>query len=61
VLLGALGSSLLLSAVKTPVGLILGAFLGSVALLLTALIVIRLMPNGISVYLQRFTERRVGA
>jgi branched-chain amino acid transport system permease protein len=52
---------LLLSLVKTPVGLILGAFLGTVALLLTALIVIRLMPNGISAYLQRFTERRVGA
>lgn len=61
VLAGAVGSSLLLSMVKTPVGLILGAFLGTVALLLTALIVIRLMPNGISAYLQRFTERRVGA
>jgi urea transport system permease protein len=61
VLLGAVGSSLLLSAVKTPVGLTLGAFIGTVALLLTALIIIRLMPNGISVYLQRFTERRVGA
>jgi branched-chain amino acid transport system permease protein len=61
VLAGAVGSSLLLSLVKTPIGLVFGAFLGTVALLLTALIVIRLMPNGISAYLQRFFERRVGA
>ncbi len=60
VLAGAVGSSLLLSVVKTPVGLLLGAFLGTVALLLTALIVIRLMPNGISAHLQRFVDRRVG-
>lgn len=58
VLAGAVGSSLLLSLVKTPVGLILGAFLGTVALLLTALIVIRLMPNGISAALQRAMDRR---
>jgi branched-subunit amino acid ABC-type transport system permease component len=61
VLAGAVGSSLLLSVVKTPVGLILGAFLGSVALLLAALIVIRLMPNGVSAFLQRFADRRVRA
>src|SRR5262249_29884673 len=48
VLTGAAGSSVLLSLVKTPVGFTLGAFLGSVALLLAALIIIRLMPNGIS-------------
>jgi urea transport system permease protein len=46
--------------VKTPVGFWLGAFLGNVALLLAALIIIRLMPNGISAYLQRFADRRVG-
>jgi branched-chain amino acid transport system permease protein len=60
VLTGAAGSSLLLSLVKTPVGFWLGAFLGTVALLLAALIIIRLMPNGISAYLQRFADRRVG-
>ena len=60
VLSGAAGSSLLLSLVKTPVGFWLGAFLGTVALLLAALIIIRLMPNGISAYLQRFADRRVG-
>jgi branched-chain amino acid transport system permease protein len=60
VLTGAAGSSLLLSLVKTPIGFTLGAFLGTVALLLAALIIIRLMPNGISAYLQRFADRRVG-
>jgi len=60
VLTGAAGSSLLLSLIKTPVGFWLGAFLGTVALLLAALIIIRLMPNGISAYLQRFADRRVG-
>jgi branched-chain amino acid transport system permease protein len=60
VLTGAAGSSLLLSLVKTPVGFWLGAFLGTVVLLLAALIIIRLMPNGISAYLQRFADRRIG-
>lgn len=60
VLAGAVGSSLLLSLVKTPVGLLLGAFLGTVALLLAALIVIRLMPEGISAQLQGLSERRSG-
>jgi branched-chain amino acid transport system permease protein len=60
VLTGAAGSSLLLSLVKTPIGFLFGAFLGTVALLLAALIIIRLMPNGISAYLQRFADRRVG-
>jgi branched-chain amino acid transport system permease protein len=58
VLAGAVGSSILLSIVKTPVGLLFGAFLGTVALLVTALIVIRLMPNGISAHLQRFLDQR---
>jgi len=60
VLAGAVGSSVLLSIVKTPVGLFFGAFLGSVALLVTALVVIRLMPNGISAVTQRYLERRTG-
>ena len=58
VIAGAVGSSVLLSLVQTPVGLVLGAFLGVVALLLAALIIIRLMPSGISAYLQRFIDRR---
>jgi branched-chain amino acid transport system permease protein len=58
VIAGAVGSSLLLSLVRTPVGFAFGAFLGLVALLLAALIIIRLMPNGISGYMQRWYERR---
>jgi branched-chain amino acid transport system permease protein len=58
VIAGALGSSLLLSLVKTPVGFWLGAFLGNVALLLAALIIIRLMPDGISAAFQRWQDRR---
>jgi branched-subunit amino acid ABC-type transport system permease component len=55
---GAVGSSLLLAAVKTPIGMALGAFSGSVALLVAALIIIRIMPNGISAQLQKFLDRR---
>lgn len=58
VIAGAVGSSVLLSVVQTPVGLVLGAFLGVVALLLAALIIIRLMPDGISAWLQRRSDRR---
>jgi branched-chain amino acid transport system permease protein len=57
VIAGALGSSLLLSLVKTPVGFVLGAFLGTVALLLAALVIIRLMPDGISAAIQRRLDR----
>jgi branched-chain amino acid transport system permease protein len=45
---GALGSSTLLALVQTPVSFLLGTFWGSVALLITALAVIRLLPGGIS-------------
>ena len=55
---GALGSSTLLSVVKTPVGFWLGAFLGNVALLFAALLIIRLMPDGISATYQRWQDRR---
>ena len=55
---GAVGSSVLLSAVRTPIGMAFGSFLGTVALLVAALIIIRIMPNGISAPLQRFFDRR---
>jgi branched-subunit amino acid ABC-type transport system permease component len=58
VIAGALGSSILLSLVKTPVGFFAGAFLGTVALLLAALVIIRLMPDGISAVVQRWIDRR---
>ncbi|MHB1872628.1 MAG: ABC transporter permease subunit [Steroidobacteraceae bacterium] len=54
---GALGSSTLLSLVETPVSFLLGTFWGSVALLVTALVVIRLLPNGISSINTRFLPR----
>lgn len=57
VISGAVGSSLLLSLVRTPVGFVFGSFIGLVALLLAALIIIRLMPDGISAYLQRLYDR----
>ncbi|MGA2127212.1 MAG: branched-chain amino acid ABC transporter permease [Xanthobacteraceae bacterium] len=58
VIAGALGSSILLSLVKTPVGFFAGAFLGTVALLVAALVIIRLMPDGISAVVQRWFDRR---
>lgn len=58
VITGALGSSLILSLVRTPVGFLFGAFLGLVALLLAAMIIIRLMPDGISAWLQRRLDQR---
>ena len=58
VIAGAVGSSLLLSLVKTPIGFFLGAFLGTVALLLAALIIIRLLPDGISAAIQRRLDLR---
>lgn len=48
VIAGAVGSSALLSLVQTPIGLLLGTFSGMVALLLMALIIIRILPAGIS-------------
>lgn len=60
VISGALASSVLLSAVKTPVGMALGAFSGTVALLVAALIIIRIMPNGISASIQKMLDRRRG-
>jgi branched-subunit amino acid ABC-type transport system permease component len=58
VIAGAVGSSLLLSLVRTPVGFLFGAFLGLVALLLAALVIIRLMPDGVSAWLQRRLDQR---
>jgi branched-chain amino acid transport system permease protein len=59
VIAGAVGSSVLLSIVRTPIGFLFGSFLGLVALLLAALIIIRLMPDGISAWLQKRLDSRV--
>ena len=58
VISGAVSSSLILSAIKTPIGMALGAFSGTVALLVAALIIIRIMPNGISYTIQKILDRR---
>lgn len=60
VIAGAVGSSAILAAVKTPIGMALGSFSGTVALFLAALIIIRIMPNGISAALQKHFDRRAG-
>jgi branched-chain amino acid transport system permease protein len=58
VIVGAVASSAFLAAVKTPIGMAFGAFSGTVALLLAALIIIRIMPDGISAALQKYFIRR---
>lgn len=56
---GVVGSSGLLSLVETPVSLILGTFWGSMALLLTALLIIRVLPGGVSSLGRRLRPARV--
>lgn len=60
VIAGAVASSAVLAAVKTPIGMAFGSFTGTVALLFAALIIIRIMPNGISAALQKYFIRRAG-
>jgi branched-chain amino acid transport system permease protein len=48
VIAGALGSSTFLSLVETPVSIALGTFYGTMALLVMALLIIRVLPAGIS-------------
>jgi branched-chain amino acid transport system permease protein len=47
-IIGALGSSALLALVSTPLTMFWGQFIGRAGLLLSALVIIRFMPNGIS-------------
>lgn len=56
---GVVGSSGLLSLVETPVSLLLGTFWGSMALLLTALLIIRVLPGGVSSLGRRLRPVRV--
>lgn len=48
VIAGALGSSGFLSLIETPVSIALGTFYGTMALLVAALLIIRVLPAGIS-------------
>lgn len=53
VLAGALGSSTFLALAETPATIWFGQFLGVVVMLLAALILIRLLPKGLSDWIQR--------
>lgn len=53
VIAGALASAGLLSLAETPVTIWLGTFLGVVAMMCASLILIRLLPNGLSEWIQR--------
>ena len=57
-ILGALLSSALLAAVATPLAAAFGTFIGRVGVLISALIIIRIMPNGISGYITEAKRRR---
>ena len=57
-ILGALASSALLAAVATPLTAAFGTFIGRVGLLFAALVIIRLMPNGISGRITQAKRRR---
>lgn len=53
VIIGALASAGLLSLIATPVAITLGTFLGVVAMLCASLVLIRMLPNGLSEWIQR--------
>jgi branched-subunit amino acid ABC-type transport system permease component len=62
-IVGALGSSALLALVSTPLTMFWGQFIGRAGLLLSALVIIRFMPNGISGLVterQRLRQNRSG-
>jgi len=60
-IVGALGSSALLALIATPLTMVWGQFIGRAGLLLSALVIIRFMPQGISgfvVHRQRLRQHR---
>ncbi|MBW2427680.1 MAG: branched-chain amino acid ABC transporter permease [Deltaproteobacteria bacterium] len=57
-ILGALGSSTLLSVIVTPLSSTLGTFIGRIGLLLAALVIIRFLPTGISGFLRDLRRRK---
>lgn len=56
---GALGSSTFLSMIQTPVGNFFGAYLGNIAMLFAALLVIRVLPQGMSGLFRSIADRRL--
>lgn len=57
-IIGALGSSAVLSLISTPLSSTLGTFMGRIGLLLAALVIIRFLPTGISGYLTDLRRRK---
>ena len=60
-IVGALGSSALLALVATPLTISFGTFIGRVGLLIAALLIIRVMPDGISGFIRDFRTRHIQA
>jgi branched-chain amino acid transport system permease protein len=58
-ILGALTSSALLSVISTPLSSVLGTFMGRIGLLLTALVIIRFLPRGLSGFFVDLQRRRM--
>jgi branched-subunit amino acid ABC-type transport system permease component len=57
-LLGALSSAGFLSVITTPLSSQLGTFAGRIGLMLAALVIIRLMPEGLSFHIMQFRMKR---
>jgi len=58
-ILGALTSSALLASISAPLSSVFGTFMGRIGLLLTALVIIRFLPRGLSGYFQDLQRRRM--
>ena len=58
-ILGALTSSALLASISAPLSSVFGTFTGRIGLLLTALVIIRFLPRGLSGYFQDLQRRRM--
>ncbi|MBC8417700.1 MAG: branched-chain amino acid ABC transporter permease [Desulfobacterales bacterium] len=57
-IIGALGSSAVLSCIVTPLSSTLGTFMGRIGLLISALVIIRFLPTGISGFLRDLRRRK---
>ncbi len=56
-IVGALASSAILAAIATPLTALFGTFVGRVGILIAALLIIRVMPKGISGFIRDFRSR----
>ena len=57
-IVGALGSSAALSCIVTPLSSTFGTFIGRIGLLISALVIIRFLPTGISGFLRDLRRRK---